>query len=363
MMTYGWAILVIVIVAGVLYSLGIFSPTSSLSSTVTGFSNLGSVTGECTANGILRISLGDSTGYPINITSVTAKSSTGQISTFKPNSTVDPNPIIQPTSSYIFSVPNICPAAGSRYSLAVTVNYTEPGQIFSGPYTSTGTVAGTVSSIELPSDVAFFNGVDSNFHSYIPQITSVITFTFWVNFKLPEPNNCPSVLFINFTNTGWDGPDTLDSYLWGSTCNSPINEVLFALNSTGDAIANGNSGVQVNGEWHFVVFEATNSWVALYIDGSIVYNQTTSSPVEVGPASLQIGGNGRSIDYLHNLQIYPNILSQAQLNTIYLAGLSSNSVILGTAGWWPLNGTAKDYSGNGNNGVASNVIYTSNYPS
>ena len=29
MMTYGWAILIIVIVAGVLYSLGIFSPSSS----------------------------------------------------------------------------------------------------------------------------------------------------------------------------------------------------------------------------------------------------------------------------------------------------------------------------------------------
>ena len=38
MMTYGWAILVIVIVAAVLYSLGIFSPSSSLSTTITGFS-------------------------------------------------------------------------------------------------------------------------------------------------------------------------------------------------------------------------------------------------------------------------------------------------------------------------------------
>ncbi|MGC8533630.1 MAG: hypothetical protein ACP5MV_03330 [Candidatus Parvarchaeum sp.] len=43
MMTYGWAILVIVIVAGVLYSLGIFSPSSSLSTTITGFSNPGTV--------------------------------------------------------------------------------------------------------------------------------------------------------------------------------------------------------------------------------------------------------------------------------------------------------------------------------
>ncbi|MCL4399276.1 hypothetical protein M1293_02090, partial [Candidatus Parvarchaeota archaeon] len=50
MMTYGWAILIIVIVAAVLYSLGIFSPSSSISSTVTGFSNLGSVAANCIYN-------------------------------------------------------------------------------------------------------------------------------------------------------------------------------------------------------------------------------------------------------------------------------------------------------------------------
>ena len=52
---------------------GIFNPSSSVSSTVTGFSGLGSVTAECTANGVLRISVGDSTGNLINITGITAK--------------------------------------------------------------------------------------------------------------------------------------------------------------------------------------------------------------------------------------------------------------------------------------------------
>ena len=37
MMTYGWAILIIVIVAVILYSMGIFNPSSSISSTITGF--------------------------------------------------------------------------------------------------------------------------------------------------------------------------------------------------------------------------------------------------------------------------------------------------------------------------------------
>ena len=79
MMTYGWAILVIVIVAAVLYSLGIFSPSSSLSTTITGFSNLGQVTAQCysnlTGSGFsqnvgLVLTFGNAIGYPINISSI-----------------------------------------------------------------------------------------------------------------------------------------------------------------------------------------------------------------------------------------------------------------------------------------------------
>ncbi len=32
-------------------------------------------------------------------------------------------------------------------------------------------------------------------------------------------------------------------------------------------------------------------------------------------------------------------------------------------GWWPLNGDAKDYSGNGNNGAITAVTYTSAWTS
>ena len=37
-MTYGWAILIIVIVAVILYSMGIFNPSSSITTTSVGFS-------------------------------------------------------------------------------------------------------------------------------------------------------------------------------------------------------------------------------------------------------------------------------------------------------------------------------------
>ena len=40
-MTYGWAILIVVIVAGALYYLGVFNPSTFTGSRATGFSNLG----------------------------------------------------------------------------------------------------------------------------------------------------------------------------------------------------------------------------------------------------------------------------------------------------------------------------------
>ncbi|MCL5018028.1 MAG: DUF2341 domain-containing protein [Candidatus Parvarchaeota archaeon] len=140
MMTYGWAILVIVIVAAVLYSLGIFSPSSSLSTTVTGFANLGTVNAVCLGGTSFTISMGDSTGYPINVTEINLTSSSGK-------TTYSPNILIQPNSIQTVTVPSssLC-TSGARYSVSAVISYLEPGQIFPGPYTSTGTVAGTANS-------------------------------------------------------------------------------------------------------------------------------------------------------------------------------------------------------------------------
>ena len=148
MMTYGWAILVIVIVAAVLYSLGIFSPSSAISATVTGFSNLGSVTAQCIGNQGLTIQLGDSVGYPIQITNISV-SGNGKTVSMPEQSNIDPS------GSKVFYVSNICPSPSSRYSLSVTVSYTEPGQIFPGPYTSTGTLTGSSSKQQISSTQAF----------------------------------------------------------------------------------------------------------------------------------------------------------------------------------------------------------------
>ena len=372
MMTYGWAILVIVIVAGVLYSLGIFSPASSLSSTVTGFSNLGSVTGECTANGILRISLGDSTGYPINITSVTAKSSTGQISTFKPNSTVDPSPIIQPTSNYIFSVPNACPAAGSRYSLAVTVNYTEPGQIFPGPYTSTGTVSGSSLSSTLPLAVAVFNG--QPFWNGNPPITHVDGSTSYITSTAPslltdsDFNFTVSMwVYLNYYwvppnsstgSSGWTPIFGFGYYSGGYSANLPAYYGSFSYSFGAHTCTPADYGIGVdankfNGTWNFVTYSRSYSpsgtpghvSYIFSIDGQLYgpyylnYSVEDTNQIIIGS---QFECDGKPFyGAISNVQIYSNPLSSTQIQSLYQEGILG-APLSGVEDWWPLNTSAKD---------------------
>ena len=166
-MTYGWAILIIVIVAGVLYSFGIFNPSSSASATITGFSGLGSVQAECIGSQGMSMRLGNSVGQTIQIENVSVTSNGNKAVSY-------PQQTLSPDSAAVLYIPNVCPSSGSRYSLTVTVYYSEPGSVFSGPYSSTGTISG--------------QAVHQQLSSSQPVITSVpITITNSQNTSTPSP--------------------------------------------------------------------------------------------------------------------------------------------------------------------------------
>ena len=360
-MTYGWAILIIVIVAVILYSMGIFNPSSSVSSTVTGFSGLGSVTAECTANGVLRISIGDSTGNLINITGITAKDpAITKVSTFKPNSTVDPNPLIKSGSSYIFSVPDICPSAGTHYAITVAVNYTEPGQSLPGPYQSLGSITGTASSVSLPSTVGEFS-----FGDYIS-----------ANVKGIPIKHDPRTEVVWFNDANASSSDDIVSYS-DSTCITDGGE-LFELNVgqyTNNLEVNAwctNQFISYtikNNKWYMGAFVYNGTWQFGYLgaDGKIysvdgAYNESAvATPYYIGRGS---DGTDWWDGMIANVQFYNSSLTESQILSLYNEGLTGAPLKgLNLLAWWPLNGSANDYSGNGNNGVATNVIYTSNYQS
>ena len=139
MMTYGWAILIIVIVAVVLYSMGIFSPSSFLSfSGITGLSGFQPASAACASNGQMIVKLSNSLGYQVSINSINVTTSSG-VSVTQPESAT-----LNPGQTQEFIVFGICPkTSGSSFSDTITVTYTEPSQPIPGPYSLSGTAKGT----------------------------------------------------------------------------------------------------------------------------------------------------------------------------------------------------------------------------
>ena len=151
MMTYGWAILIIVIVAVILYSMGIFNPSSSISTTITGFSSTPVSSAIFTDNGGLSLSVQNSVGYQIEITNITATTTTGGKVTTEPNITLLPGKSQVLVLSKLFTAAN----QGSHISTAVTITYKEISQPLPGPYISTGSITGSTPTVIYPANYTF----------------------------------------------------------------------------------------------------------------------------------------------------------------------------------------------------------------
>ena len=132
MMTYGWAILIIVIVAGVLYSFGIFSPPSSVSTTITGFSGV-KVTSVAADSSTLALQLMDISGNPVQITQINATSNGRTYTTFSCVNTAIPQG--ETTNCYVKGNFTTSPAFSS-----VSIGYISQN-VFNTYYASTGKVA------------------------------------------------------------------------------------------------------------------------------------------------------------------------------------------------------------------------------
>jgi hypothetical protein len=143
LMTYGWAILIILIVAGVLAYYGIFAPAGFLGPTARGFGQIQALNpwSVSASTGNIVMSVGNRVGGTVTFTNITYTTDSGQnvvASAINGNTTLTSgsNGVISATGTQITGK-----NAGDPYTATVIIYYTYGGQTF----TSSGTLSGTYS--------------------------------------------------------------------------------------------------------------------------------------------------------------------------------------------------------------------------
>ncbi len=269
------------------------------------------------------------------------------------------------------------------FSLGVfnSANFTpraQPGscQVYrpNGPGTTSFINLGGVCNGELPQYVASFGG-GSEYVAISPLIWTRPSYTLsaWVNINsISGQTQNQSIIFENGLNSGGCIKNIevyKGSFLAGSYPISPIE----------------GSSVTTD-TWYFLTltYDAETTTEQFYINGSSQGRSsgTVTFPTNGGSygSSYQVllggmsagnngcfpdGGYWQSMEgELSNVQFYNTSLSSNDIQALYREGIGGAPIDLqNLVGWWPLNGNANDYSGNGNNGVPTGVTYTSSWTS
>ena len=134
LMTYGWAILIVIIVAAALFALGVFNPSTYTGRAATGFGELGAPSDWQYTGTTFNVVLRNQVGQDITVSSVNSTACTS-------DTTSTP---IAAGSTATFAL-TACPSksAGSSFSQAVTVSYSVSGGL---PRTASGTLTGTATA-------------------------------------------------------------------------------------------------------------------------------------------------------------------------------------------------------------------------
>ena len=228
-------------------------------------------------------------------------------------------------------------------------------QVFrpNGPYTTSFINLEGICSGELPQYVAQFNGQSSD-----------------ISFSPPSSN---VNVFCNLTMVAWSYDSGMPpSGVMGGVvgfCQSGCEDIEYYDSAVRFELRNGSTGNMwstsgdFKSKWLFTALVLKNGVAysgyingVAYPDGKYIGCIGYSGSVVIGKWDRYFNGS------IANVQIYNTSLSANEIQALYLEGIGGAPIDLQhLVGWWPLNGNANDYSGNGNNGQISNVNFVSNW--
>jgi len=210
---------------------------------------------------------------------------------------------------------------------------------------------------------AQFNGQNNyveqtNGFGFMNNAAQQATISIWV--KPSSPNgDIVDELGQSTVNTGWH--DT-----WIDLVNGQVEIRVWNLGCV-------NLGPIPLNSWSNIVMTLSYNGASLsysgYINGVYKNSGTGSRSIPggsylmyypLGPSdSTNCGDGGASFNgQMANYQFYNTSLGHSQISKIYQNGVEGLPVDgQNLVMWWPLNGNANDYSGNGNNGVGTNVEF------
>ena len=145
LMTYGWAILIILIVAGVLAYYGIFSPSGFLGPSAKGWTQLYALQPwDLSSAGVLQLQIENRVGQDIVLTHIYADNGPTATSECIPTPAFPVTPITSgtryPTTGLMsLACANTTGTKGSSYSITVEIDYT----VGSSTLKQTATLSGT----------------------------------------------------------------------------------------------------------------------------------------------------------------------------------------------------------------------------
>jgi hypothetical protein len=137
LMTYGWAIALVVIIAAVLFSMGLFDTSNFVGNKATGFSGVAVKDWSYLANGTFSVLFSNQVGQPVNLNNVTVS-----IGGATPVQMTGSNATVQVgANSVTFIADDLLPTGtiGNSYTATVVVGYQTPSGF---TYTSAGTLTG-----------------------------------------------------------------------------------------------------------------------------------------------------------------------------------------------------------------------------
>ncbi len=139
-MTYGWALLLMVLVVGALFALGIFDVGSLTGNKAAGFPQVGVVAWKLDPNGELTTQFRNQAGNEINITNINATMGAASIEYTTPF-TIANGQVSNKTTVGTFA--NVG-AVNSAYTINVRITYVDTATGFS--YINTGTLLGKITN-------------------------------------------------------------------------------------------------------------------------------------------------------------------------------------------------------------------------